>query len=132
MCFSALPSMARKKSCNIFCYLVDLQVRISYTSNKNILLEVNMSIVEVTSLSTRGQVVIPNNIRENLKLKPGTKMIIIQEGDNILLKPIKVPGQNQFRKIIAIGDRIREELELKESDIDIAIKKVRQKDANRN
>jgi len=90
-----------------------------------------MSILEVTSLSTRGQVVIPNNIRENLKLKPGTKMIIIQEGDNILLKPIKVPRQNQFEKIIAIGDRIREELDLKENDVDTAIKKVRQKNAHR-
>ena len=90
-----------------------------------------MSILEVTSLSTRGQVVIPNKIRENLKLKPGTKMIIIQEGNNILLKPIKEPKQNQFEKIIAIGDRIREELELEESDIDAAIKKVRQENAHR-
>ncbi len=91
-----------------------------------------MSILEVTSLSTRGQVVIPNNIRENLKLQPGTKMIIIQEGNNILLKPIKAPKPNQFKKIIAIGDRIREELDLKESDINTAIKKVRKNNAHRS
>ena len=62
-----------------------------------------MSILEVTSLSTRGQVVIPNDIREKMNLEPGTKMIIIQEGDNILLKPIKAPRMSQFDKIIAIG-----------------------------
>ncbi len=90
-----------------------------------------MSILEVTSLSTRGQVVIPNSIRENLRLEPGTKMIIIQEGDNILLKPIKAPRQNQFEKIIALGDRIREELDLKDGDIEDAIKKVRKKNAHR-
>ena len=84
-----------------------------------------MSILEVTSLSTRGQVVIPNDIRENMNLKPGTKMIIIQEGDNILLKPIKAPRMSQFDKIIALGDKARIELNLKESDVDQAIKNVR-------
>jgi antitoxin PrlF len=84
-----------------------------------------MSILEVTSLSTRGQVVIPNDIREKMKLEPGTKMIIIQEGDNILLKPIKVPKMSQFDKIIAIGDDVRNELNLKESDVEKAIQDVR-------
>ena len=84
-----------------------------------------MSIIEVTSLSTRGQVVIPNDIREKLNLEPGTKMIVIQEGDNILLKPIKMPRKSQFEKIIAIGEKVRNELGLEESDIEIAIRKVR-------
>jgi antitoxin PrlF len=86
-----------------------------------------MSILDVTSLSTRGQVVIPNDIREKIKLEPGTKMIIIQEGDNILLKPIKASKMSQFDKIIAIGDKARKELNLKESDVDQAIKNVRKK-----
>ena len=86
-----------------------------------------MSILEVTSVSTRGQVVIPNDIREKMKLEPGTKMIIIQEGDNILLKPIKAPRMSQFDKIIAIGDKARKELNLKERDVDQAIKNVRKK-----
>jgi len=86
-----------------------------------------MSILEVTSVSTRGQVVIPNDIREHMNLKPGTKMIIIQEGDNILLKPIKAPRMSQFDKIIELGDKARIDLDLKESDVDQAIKNVRKK-----
>lgn len=86
-----------------------------------------MSILEVTSLSTRGQVVIPNDIRENMNLEPGTKMIIIQEGDNILLKPVKAPKMSQFEKIIALGEIARKELNLKESDVDKAIKNVRKR-----
>ena len=86
-----------------------------------------MSILEVTSLSTRGQVVIPNDIREKMKLEPGTKMIIIQEGDNILLKPIKTPRMRQFDKIIAIGDKVRNELNLTESDVDQAVNNVRKR-----
>ena len=55
-----------------------------------------MPILEVTSLSSKGQVVIPNEIREKMHLEPGTKMIVIQDGDNILLKPIKAPRMDQF------------------------------------
>ncbi len=94
---------------------------------KKLLLEEILLILEVTSLSTRGQVVIPNDIREKMKLEPGTKMIIIQEGENILLRPIKTPRMSQFDKIIAIDDKVRKELNLKESDVDQAIKNVRKR-----
>ena len=92
-----------------------------------------MSILDVTSLSTIGQVVIPNEIRENMHLEPGTKLIVIQDGDNILLKPIKTPKKNQFEKIIALGDKVRKEIGLKEKDIEEAIKNVRkEKNAHRS
>ena len=92
-----------------------------------------MSILDITSLSTKGQVVIPNEIRENMHLEPGTKLIVIQDGDNILLKPIKTPKKNQFEKIIALGDKVREEIGLKGKDIEEAIKNVRkEKNAHRS
>ena len=90
-----------------------------------------MPIFEVTSLSTKGQVVIPNEIREKMHLEPGTKMIVIQDGDNILLKPIKAPRKGQFEQLITLGDKISNELGLKESDIEKAIKDVR-KNADRS
>ena len=60
-----------------------------------------------------------------MHLEPGTKLIVIQDGDNILLKPIKIPKKNQFEKIIALGDKVREEIGLKGKDIEEAIKNVR-------
>ncbi len=90
-----------------------------------------MSILEVTSLSTKGQIVIPKEIRKNLGLKPGTKLIVIQEKDNILLKPIKLPKREQFEKLISFGDKVRNSLNLKESDIEKAIEEVR-KQKNEN
>jgi len=84
-----------------------------------------MSTLEVTSLSTKGQVVIPQEIRNKLGLKPGTKMIVIQERDNILLKPITLPKKEQFKKLISLGDKIRDSLNLEEGDIEKAIKAVR-------
>ncbi len=84
-----------------------------------------MAILEVTSISTKGQIVIPQGIREKLGLEPGTKLIVIQEGDSILLKPIKLPKKEQFKKLISLGDKIRNKLELKEDDIEKAIAMVR-------
>jgi len=92
-----------------------------------------MSTLEVTSLSTKGQVVIPQEIRKKLGLKPGTKMIVIQERDNILLKPITLPKEEQFKKLISLGDKIRDSLNLEESDIEKAIEAVRKsKNENRH
>ena len=84
-----------------------------------------MATLEVTSLSTKGQIVIPREIREKLGLEPGTKLIVIQEGDNILLKPITLPKKEQFIKLISLGDEVRNELGLTEDDVKRAIEKVR-------
>jgi len=43
----------------------------------------------VTSLSVKGQVVIPKSLRDVLGLQPGDRFIVLQEGDAIVLKPMK-------------------------------------------
>jgi len=91
-----------------------------------------MSDFDFTNISTRGQIVIPNQIRESLNLKSGTKLIVIQDGENILLKPFKQPKLTQFKKLIELGDEIRKKLGLKENDIKRSIKKIRKKNAGRN
>ena len=45
-----------------------------------------MTNVEITSLSSRGQVVIPQNIRKRLKLGTGEKFIVVEREDTIILK----------------------------------------------
>lgn len=47
--------------------------------------------VEFTKLSSKGQVVIPQNIRDDLGLKPGTPFAVIEQKDAILLKKIELP-----------------------------------------
>jgi AbrB family looped-hinge helix DNA binding protein len=84
-----------------------------------------MSVLEVTSLSSRGQIVIPNSIREGMHLETGAKLLVIQDGNNILLKPIQDPKSGEFKTLIALGDKIRKELKLKRSDVDTVIKQVR-------
>jgi AbrB family looped-hinge helix DNA binding protein len=43
---------------------------------------------EYTTLSTKGQIIIPAELREQLKLAPGTKMSIRREGQTLILRPI--------------------------------------------
>ena len=43
----------------------------------------------VTSLSVKGQVVIPKPLREALGLRSGDKFVVLLEGDMIILKPMK-------------------------------------------
>jgi len=52
--------------------------------------------VVVTALSTKGQVVIPKEIREALRLRPGTKFIIELEGDRMILRPVKEDVANRL------------------------------------
>jgi AbrB family looped-hinge helix DNA binding protein len=43
---------------------------------------------EYTTLSTKGQVIIPAELREELKLSVGTKLAIQREGQTLVLRPI--------------------------------------------
>ncbi len=44
--------------------------------------------MELTKASTKGQVVIPQEIRERLKIKPGDTLQVEQVGELILLKKV--------------------------------------------
>ena len=45
--------------------------------------------MEITNLSSQGQVTIPQNLREQYQWQDGQELIIINVGDGILLKPKK-------------------------------------------
>ncbi|MBF0440380.1 MAG: AbrB/MazE/SpoVT family DNA-binding domain-containing protein [Oligoflexales bacterium] len=60
-----------------------------------------MSEFATTKLSSKGQVVIPEDIRENLGLKEGTQFIVMTAGDSVILKIIVPPSPNQIKDILA-------------------------------
>lgn len=45
--------------------------------------------VEITKMTSRGQVVIPQDIRQNNGLKEGERFLVYDVGDSIVLKRIK-------------------------------------------
>lgn len=44
--------------------------------------------VHFTQLSTKGQIVIPVDVREAMKLEPGTQVALEIEGDTLVLRPV--------------------------------------------
>jgi AbrB family looped-hinge helix DNA binding protein len=44
--------------------------------------------LEYTTLSTKGQIIIPAEIREQMQLVPGTRMSIQREEHTLVLRPI--------------------------------------------
>ena len=85
--------------------------------------------VETTKMSSRGQIVIPQDIREELKASEGTIFSVVSAKDAIILKKISTPSKEDLIKelgAIALEGRKRaEKLGIKESDVPKLIQRVR-------
>ena len=82
--------------------------------------------IEVTKMSSKGQVVIPKDIRENLKLKEGDKLIAYNKGDLIILR--RLEGEESILSLLSqpISRKIAE-LGVTRKDLDDAIRWAREK-----
>ncbi len=79
----------------------------------------------ITSVSTKGQVVIPEDIRKLIGLEPGTKMMVLTDGSNVMLKPIAKPSMEEFEEMAKATRQFARRKGLKRTDVKKAIKKVR-------
>ena len=85
-----------------------------------------MSGFSTTKLSSKGQVVIPEEIRKKLHLKNGDQFIVMGKDDVVILKTITPPSIKEFDSFI---HDIRKEVRkagIKREDVVKAIKKVRE------
>lgn len=78
-----------------------------------------------TKMSSKGQVVIPEDIRKRLKLKAGSQFVVVGEDDVVILKAISPPSFAEFDSLIAEARKQAKEAGLKKSDISDVIAKVR-------
>jgi len=86
-----------------------------------------MSNVSTTKMSSKGQVVIPENIRKQLNLKAGAQFVVVGEKDVVILKNISPPSLDEFDALIADARKKGKQAGLKRSDIKDAILKARGK-----
>jgi AbrB family looped-hinge helix DNA binding protein len=84
-----------------------------------------MASIATTKLSSKGQVVIPEEIRKQLGLKEGDQFVVVGKDDAVILKSIKKPDLQEFDSLINKARRQAREAGLKRSDIARAIAKVR-------
>ena len=52
--------------------------------------------VDILTVSSKGQIVLPAPIRKALSISSGDKLAAFASKDAILLKPIKLPSEEQF------------------------------------
>jgi len=83
--------------------------------------------VSTTKLSSKGQVVIPENIRNKLHLKAGAQFIILGDKDIVILKNITPPAIEEFDELITKARKAAKSLGLNKKDIVNAITTVRAK-----
>ena len=84
--------------------------------------------VATTKMSSRGQIVIPEKIRDQLGLKTGSQFVIVGQGDVVMLKLISPPSMKDYNELRRRLRRQAREAGLSRSDIDAAVKKVRGRD----
>ncbi|MDD5008952.1 MAG: AbrB/MazE/SpoVT family DNA-binding domain-containing protein [Syntrophorhabdaceae bacterium] len=96
-------------------------------TSKNIVSEVFMTNPATTKMSSKGQVVIPEDIRKRLNLKAGAQFIVVGEKDVVIFKSISRPSMKEFDALIATARRQAKDAGLKRSDIEAAIAKTRNK-----
>ncbi len=78
-----------------------------------------------TKMSSKGQVVIPEDVRNALGLKTGSKFVVVGEGDVVILKVVTPPSMSEFDDIIQEARRQARQAGMKRSDVAAALKAVR-------
>lgn len=89
-----------------------------------------MKTIDITSVSSKGQVVIPRIFRKNLGIETGTQLLVLSDGVNLLLKPMEEPKLDTFKRLINESRRYARDAGLKRENISQVIRKVR--NASRN
>jgi AbrB family looped-hinge helix DNA binding protein len=84
-----------------------------------------MPTLTTTRMSSKGQVVIPEEIRDRLGLQSGTQFVVVGDRDVVILKAISTPSMKEFDNLIAQARQQARRSGLKKSDIDAAVAKVR-------
>jgi AbrB family looped-hinge helix DNA binding protein len=59
-----------------------------------------MGLVATTKMSSKGQVVIPEDIRRGLALGTGTQFLVLGEDDVVILKMVRPPAMGDFDRLV--------------------------------
>jgi AbrB family looped-hinge helix DNA binding protein len=84
-----------------------------------------MDALATTRMSSKGQVVIPEDVRGRLNLVPGVQFVVVGEGDVVILKTITPPSMEGFDGLIRRARQQARASRMSRSDIMRAISKAR-------
>lgn len=84
-----------------------------------------MDALDVTKMSSRGQVVIPLDVRQTLGLENGTRFVVYGQGDTVVLKRIGRPSPEEGKKLLADSRKLARRVRMPRTAVAKAITKAR-------
>ena len=86
-----------------------------------------MESLATTRMSSKGQVVIPEEIRDRLGLQAGTQFVVVGNRDVVILKAITTPSLRAFDDLVSRARVQARRAGLRKSDVKATVKKVRER-----
>ena len=86
-----------------------------------------MSQIATTKMSSRGQVVIPEDIRDKMGLHSGDQFLVLAEKDVVILKIVTRPSMSEYKNLITKARKSAKAAGLTQESIKSAIKVARKK-----
>ena len=86
-----------------------------------------MSFVATTKMSSKGQVVIPEDIRDKMGLHSGDQFLVLAEKDVVILKIVTRPSMSEYKNLITKARKSAKAAGLIQESIKSAIKVARKK-----
>jgi AbrB family looped-hinge helix DNA binding protein len=87
--------------------------------------------VEMIKMSSKGQIVIPQDIRAEIRASEGTMFAVVSGRDSIVLKKVATPSKeeliHELKEIAKEGRKRLEAKGIKESDISGIVEKSRKR-----
>jgi AbrB family looped-hinge helix DNA binding protein len=81
--------------------------------------------LSTTKMSSRGQVVIPEAIRDQLGLEPGARFVVVGQDDVVMLKLIKPPSMAEYQALKQRLQQQAREAGREPSDVAEAVRRTR-------
>lgn len=86
-----------------------------------------MAAYATTRLSSKGQVVIPEEVRRTLGLNEGDQFLVIGQGDAVILKTITPPKIEEFQELLSQARAKGRKARIRKADLKSAIARVRRR-----
>ena len=84
-----------------------------------------MPTLSTTRMSSKGQVVIPEEVRQRLGLEAGTQFVVVGDRDTVILKTIAAPTLKGLATLMTCARKQARTAGLERKDVTAAIARVR-------
>ncbi len=82
---------------------------------------------QIVTVSSKGQISLPVNIRKLLSIDSGDKLVAYTSGDVIMLKTLKLPSAEEFEASLDEAQKWAASVGYTENDVNDIIKSTRKK-----